>query len=78
MKSELQTIIDGLQHYLRDVEGKADTQRQECDKLLREREELLQHMDGLERERVEMKKKTKEMGQLREVKNVFWYSGQGI
>ena len=70
VRDELQTIVDGLQGYLRDVTGRADRQRAEYDALLDERRQLLEHMQELEADRHVMQEQQLQLSQLQDVSHV--------
>ena len=73
VRDELQTIVDGLQGYLRDVTGRADRQRAEYDALLDERRQLLEHMQELEANRHVVQEQQLQLSQLQDVSHVCYF-----
>ena len=71
MKQELQEIINNMQQYVADVQGRADKQKQEYSALLREREELLQRMQDLEEDAEKMAAQERELSLLHQVQTAF-------
>ncbi len=67
MKEELQSIISSLQTYLSDTQHKADRHKQECNTLLGERDELMQHMKQLEQENQKLELQDGEISRLNQV-----------
>nr|XP_060613346.1 centriolin isoform X2 [Anolis sagrei ordinatus] len=51
LKKDLEAIISGLQEYLESVKGQAKQSSDECKELQKEKETLLQKVEGLEKER---------------------------
>ena len=67
MKEELEGIISGLQTYLSEVQQKAELQRERCDQLTVEREELAQVLHDTEQEVKLMRAKAIEIPKLKQV-----------
>lgn len=67
IKEELEGIIGGLQTYLSDIQHKADGQREECDGLIRDREELAQRVHDLEKDKGRMEQQAGELSLLKQV-----------
>ena len=67
VKEELEGIVNGLQDYLGDVQRRADSQRQDMDRLVREREELLAHIEHLQHDASRLPQAQAELSQLHQV-----------
>ena len=68
LRSELESIISGLQQYLGDVTRRTDSQRDHYDALLRDHGELARRLEDAEKESREREEQdAQELSQLREV-----------
>nr|CAB3232457.1 centriolin [Phallusia mammillata] len=66
LRNELEDIVNGLQDYLLNVKQKADAQRAEFDKLLRDKEKLVRRLATLEKEKSMLAADVDDYGQLQQ------------
>ena len=68
LRVELEGVVEGLQSYLEEVQGRAQSQRERCEDLLRERGELMSRLQQVEDHRDTAQKQAHEITLLREVR----------
>ena len=72
LRQELEDIVRGLQDYLINVRQKADAQRAEFDKLLRDKERLVRKLATLEQEKSILMADADEYSQLQQQVSIIY------
>jgi hypothetical protein len=73
LRTELEGIVEGLQGYLKDVQVKANKQKEDYDHLFKDKLQLEERIIDADEERLKMEQQADEISILREVRLlVFW------